>query len=347
MTRSSDPSSQDCVIVDRGGIDVAVTDCEGRILYAVGDPSRVTLARSAAKPAQAVAVIESGGFEAAGLDNVDLALMCASHSSVKRHVDVARAMIKKVKVDESYYRCGGHPSLSDIVNREWIQTDMKPTGIHNNCSGKHAGMMAGARALGADVSKYHLPDQPMQILVKQVVQELCPEPTMIRWAVDGCNLPAPAFPLSYLARMYALFAAAADCADRAGECSWRTKNLSRVFTAMTANPEYVGGDGRFCTELMQRYKGLLIGKLGADGCYGIGIRENGQRQGPMGISVKIDDGNIEILYAVVMEVLERLKIGTPDMRQSLSKWHFPEKRNTMGIVTGAVSFNLKLRCMRG
>lgn len=72
---------------------------------------------------------------------------------------------------------------------------------------------------------------------------------------------------------------------------------------------------------MSAYGDLLIGKLGADGCYGIGIRESeytkrlGMSTGGIGIAVKIEDGNINILYAAVMEILVQLGIGTEEVRK--------------------------------
>ncbi|KAF4421752.1 L-asparaginase [Fusarium acutatum] len=345
-----------CVITDRDGIvenvhrvHVAVTDSYGNILYAAGNPARVTLARSAAKPAQALAVIETGGFQDAGFDEIDLALMCASHNAEERHVERARSMLVKAKAQESDYSCGGHASLNPAVNRAWAQKGLDVTGgIYNNCSGKHAGMMAGALALGASITDYHSPDHPMQVQVKKVVEQLCPEPSRVQWATDGCNLPAPAFPLFYLAHTYAVFAAGVDSAEQEGSPSPRTINLARIFRAMSSYPEFVAGEGRFCTELMRVYKGQLIGKVGADGCYGVGIRESEQTRsvgarGSLGISVKVDDGNLDILYAVVADVLEQLNIGTPYTRQALEKWHYFKRKNTMDVVIGSVSFDFKLR----
>lgn len=344
------------VTTDRGGIvenihrvHVAVTDSHGNILYSVGNPARVTLARSAIKPAQALAVIETGGFQDAGFDDIDLALMCASHNAEPRHVERAKSMLVKAKAQESDYRCGGHASLNPAVNRDWAQKGLDVTGgVYNNCSGKHAGMMAGALALGASIADYHNPDHPMQVQVKKVVEELCPEPSLVQWATDGCNLPAPAFPLFYLAHTYAIFAAAVDSAEQEGSTSPRTRNLARIFLVMSEYPEFVAGEGRFCTDLMQVYNGQLIGKVGADGCYGVGIRESEQTRslgarGPLGISVKVDDGNLDILYAVVVEVLEQLNIGTTDTRQALEKWHHFKRRNTIGIVVGSVSFDFRLQ----
>ncbi|KAL2691900.1 hypothetical protein Neosp_002292 [[Neocosmospora] mangrovei] len=354
MTRTTQ-IDRDCVVIDRGGIienthgvHIAVTDVEGNILFSVGNPSRITHVRSAAKPAQAVAVIETGGFEKAGFDDADLALMCASHNSEDFHVTRARDMLRKIKAGEEYLRCGGHPSVLEDLNRAWIKAGFEPTGIHNNCSGKHVAMMAGAQGLGADILDYHLPDHPMQLQVKKVVKELSVDPENVEWGIDGCNLPAPAFPLFYMARMYALYAEAADEVEKdASLTTQRTRNLARVFNAMTRYPELVGGTGRFCTALMSSYQGQLFGKVGADACYGMGIRESEDTRrlgakGAVGISVKIEDGNLEILYAVVPEILEQLKIGTPEERSRLNAFHYLKRRNSMNVVTGSVSFNFQL-----
>lgn len=326
------------VVENRHGVHAAVVDSGGKILYAVGDPTRVTLARSAAKPAQALAILETGARDLFGFDEGDVALMCASHSSEDRHVTKARDILAKANVKEDNLRCGGHKPLSDTVYRSWIKKDYEPTAVDSNCSGKHAGMLAGSKALNADVHDYHLSSAPMQLKVKEVMAETTGLPQdEIAWGVDGCNLPAPAFPLHGLARMYAGFAAAGP-----------TSNKGRIFHAMAHRPELVAGEGRFCTELMNAYEGSLIGKLGADGCYGVGVLpcEETERigaQGAVGIAVKIEDGNINILYAAVMELLERLHLGQPEARRKLNSFHLPKIVNTAGQVTGQITHPFELR----
>lgn len=349
----------DCVITDRGGIvenrhyvHVAVVDQAGKLLYSVGDPSRMTLARSAFKPSQALAILETSGFDRFGFDEADLALMCASHNSEDRHISRARAMLAKVGTDESALRCGGHASISDKVNRAWCKADYEPTGICNNCSGKHAGMLAGARALGAEMEDYHLPDHPMQVHAKQVFTDMCQlDAGLVQWGIDGCNLPAPALPLWSLAQNYAAFAEAADktaAEEPLGVMTDRTRHMSRIYHAMARFPELVAGEDRFCTELMQAFEGALIGKLGADGCYGVGIRASEDTvrpgaHGVLGIAVKVEDGSIEILYAVVMEVLSQLRVGKLEAREKLARFHRLQRLNTMGVVTGQVSLAFNVR----
>jgi L-asparaginase II len=325
---------------------VAVVDVEGRLLYAFGDPARLTLARSAAKPAQAVAVLETGALERFGFDDADLALMCASHNSEPRHIERTRAMLAKAQVTEADLRCGGHAPLSDAVWKEWIKRDFTPTGVCSNCSGKHAGMLAGAQALGAAVIDYHLPEHPLQVRVKRTVAELCDLPENgVQWAIDGCNLPTPAFPLDRLAR---LFVKLAD-AGAGVKTTPRSKALGRIYRAMTTYPELVAGEGRFCTALMRAFDGELVGKVGADASYAIGVRDTGTptgtptgTHGTLGIAVKVDDGNTAVLYAIVAHVLEQLSIGNETQREKLAAYRNPPMRNTMGIETGRLVVSVPL-----
>lgn len=368
--------TEDYVLTDRGGIvenrhavHAAVVDDSGRLLYSVGNPTRITLARSTAKPAQALAILETGAAERFQFDDADVALLCASHSSEDRHVARSRSMLSRVPgLRESDLRCGGHPAVSDQVNRAWIRSGFVPTGICNNCSGKHVGMLAGAAMLGSPFDGYERPGHPMQVRVRRVTEDLAGlgrgDGDRIAWGVDGCNLPAPAMPLTDLARTFAGFAQAADnstvdderkatsvdsggSGTKVASAKERASRMARIFHAMSGYPEMIGGEGRFCTLFMQAYGGSLIGKLGADGCYGVGIRASEQtarlsgggnsESRALGIAVKIEDGSIEILYVAVMEILKQLGIGNPEIWGKLTHFHHLERKNTMNVVTGQVT----------
>jgi L-asparaginase II len=330
---------------------VAVVDATGRLLYSFGDPARVTLARSAAKPAQALAVLETGALERFGFDAADLALMCGSHSSEPRHIERTRSMLAKAQASEADLRCGGHPPLSDAVYVDWLKRDFKPGGVCSNCSGKHAGMLAGARSIGAAIDGYEQPEHPLQVRVKHTVADVCDLPDdAVLWSTDGCNLPTPAFALDRLARLFAKLAAAQDevsSASSAAAILPRTAALARIYRAMTDYPELVGGEGRFCTVLMQAFDGALVGKVGADGSYAFGVRASEQTarlgaDGALGIAVKVEDGNVSALYAVAAELLALLELGTPAQRAKLDAFHAPARLNTMGVETGRLAFSVEL-----
>ena len=80
--------------------------------------------------------------------------MCGSHSSEARHIERAREMLAKAQASEADLRCGGHPPLSEAGISDWIKRDFKPGAVCSNCSGKHAGMLAGARSIGAALAGY-------------------------------------------------------------------------------------------------------------------------------------------------------------------------------------------------
>lgn len=328
---------------------IAVVEESGTILYHHGDPLRMTLARSAAKPLQAVAILETGALEKYDFDDADLALICASHNSEDRHVERAKSMLKKIDAVENDLQCGGHDPLSVKVYKDWIKRNISPTPVCSNCSGKHVGMLAATKAIGAEVSSYHQPTHPLQLNVKKVVAELCGLPLHdVEWAIDGCNLPTPAFPLFKLAAVFGKMAGAADDASRnKTPVEPRRRALARIFGAMVQFPEMVAGEDRFCTNLMQAFGGKVVGKLGADGCYGIGIRAGSDTErlgakGAIGLAVKVEDGNIDILYSVVSEALEQLKIGTNEQRQQLKNHHNPKKTNTKFVEVSSTQFNFSL-----
>ena len=272
---------------------VAVVDADGRLLYSFGDPYRMTLPRSAAKPAQALAVLETGALERFGFNDADLALMCGSHSSEARHIERARAMLAKSHATEADMRCGGHPPISDAVFKDWIRRDFSPTPACSNCSGKHAGMLAGARRSTRRSPTISLSGHPLQVHVKHTVAQL-PSIRRRRSAMGHRRLqPADARLPARPAR-----AALHEACRRAGQGA----PLARIYRAMTSHPELVAGEGRFCTLLMQAFGGALVGKIGADASYAIGVR---REQGPIGIAVKVEDGNTSVVYAIVAHLLER------------------------------------------
>ncbi|WP_442808315.1 asparaginase [Trinickia soli] len=315
---------------------VAVVDEAGRLLYAFGDPHRLTLPRSAVKPAQALAVVETGALERFGFDEADLALMCASHSSEERHIARARAMLAKTHLTEGDLRCGGHVPISDEVHRAWIKRDFTPTPVCSNCSGKHAGMLAAALAMGEPTRGYECPDHRLQRHVKSTLTELVDlSESEIAWGTDGCNLPTPSFALDHLARLFVKLAAAME---KPAPASPREAALARIYRAMTTYPELVAGNGRYCTALMSAFEGEVVGKVGAEGSYGLGVRAGTHGiegvAGPIGLAVKVEDGDGAILTAVVTELLHQLDIGTPQQRAQLDNFRAPRIKNSVGVEVG-------------
>jgi L-asparaginase II len=324
------------VEVLRGGLleavhvlDVAVAGADGALLARAGCPGAPVVARSAIKPLQALPLVEDGAAERFGLGERELAVCCASHSGEPEHVGIVRSMLSRAGLAEDALACGPHPPFARIAASALRESGTAPGRVHNNCSGKHAGMLLLARAHGWPVAGYHERDHPVQ---RRILAELCrwsgaSEPE-IGTAIDGCGVVTFSLPLDRLARAMARLVAAAD-AGAAGP--------ARVVGAMATHPFLVGGTGRLCTRLPEVTGGRVIAKVGAEGIYVALARGRG-----VGVAVKARDGARRGSETGLLAVLSELGLVAPEEAALLRRWSRPEVRNTRGEVVGEVRGRVSL-----
>jgi L-asparaginase II len=313
---------------------VAVVDATGRLLYAFGDPYRQTFARSAMKPLQTVPVIETGTAERFAFEQADLSLCCASHSGEARHRTRAMNVLNRAGQPETVLQCGTHVPRDEESYKELIREGRDLTPIYSNCSGKHSGMVATAVHMGEDPTDYHLPEHPVQQRILDVVSDLTSYPKEdIHMGVDGCGVPVHRVPLANLAYAFAKFAK-----PDVIENPVRQAAVQRIGDAMAAHPEMVGGNNRYCTDLMREFKGRVVGKVGAEAVYCMGDRQTG-----LGIAIKVEDGGPRAVYAVMNEVLRQLGIGTDGPLEALCEYTNPLILNMSGKEVGQVKADFVLQ----
>ncbi|HYM99188.1 MAG TPA: asparaginase, partial [Aestuariivirgaceae bacterium] len=185
----------------------AVIGPAGRVIASAGDIETPVFPRSAIKAFQALPLIESGAADALGLTDEEIALTCSSHSGEEIHVCLARSILAKAGLSEDRLECGAHPPQEQEALRALIKADQEPAPIHNNCSGKHAGMLALATKLGLDPTGYIDPNHPIQKAVALVLDQLCGvETAYLPVGIDGCSVPTWAIPLHNLALGFQRFA---------------------------------------------------------------------------------------------------------------------------------------------
>jgi L-asparaginase II len=307
----------------------AVATPEGRLVARLGDPQAATFVRSAAKPFQSLPLLLAGGALRFGLGAADLALICASHSGLPAHVERAAALLARGGFSAADLLCGPHPPLDREAARVLARAGEEPTPLHNNCSGKHAGMLLACRLLGLPAAGYVAPDHPLQRRMLAQVAELCRLPAgTIGLGIDGCSVPAFHLPLAAAARGYAALAdprAAGlpeDVAAAAGQ----------VVAAMTAEPAMVAGPGRFTTALMEATGGRVLGKEGAEGFYALAVR------GPvaLGLAVKIADGGERCRDSVVLDLLRQMGSLSGEEHAALGGFYRPSLFNHRGLEVGEV-----------
>jgi L-asparaginase II len=313
--------------VHRGA--VAVADADGRLVLALGDVARPVFPRSAVKAMQALSLLESGAADAFGLAEPELAVACASHSGGAIHVAAVRALLAKAGLDESQLACGAHWPIGDRATRELLRAGQSPTAVHNNCSGKHAGMLATARHLGLDVRGYEQPDHPVQEAIRRILSELCGvELGRNEMGIDGCSVPNFALPLAALATGFARLGSGKTLTPE------RAAAARRLMQACFAAPDLVAGEGRFDTVVLAGPGPTIFVKGGAEGIHCAALPELG-----LGVAVKIDDGAKRGAETVLAHLLAQLVAGAGSV---LAEHIEGEIRNFRGKKVGQVRVSARL-----
>lgn len=305
--------------VHRGAI--AVADAHGRQAVSLGDVETPVYPRSALKPIQALALVESGAADAFGLGEEELALACASHSGEPIHTERIAAWLKRIGCSVDHLACGPH-DIRDPKTRALMRArGERPTPLHNNCSGKHTGFLTLARHLAASVKGYVDVEHPVQRMVEATLKDIAGLRGPLAWGVDGCTAPNFALPLSSLATAFARLA------DPSGLAPGRAAAARRLMRAITAHPDLVAGTGRICTALMDHAGGTLVLKTGAEGVFAAALLDKG-----LGVALKIDDGATRGAETAIASLLISLE-SLPDAGAARAYATAPVT-NTRGATVG-------------
>ena len=305
---------------------LAVVDADGTTVLALGDVAWPVYPRSAVKPLQALALVESGAADRYGFGDEELALACASHGGEPAHVAVAERMLARAGLNAGALECGTHWPLHQASTQALARSGGAPSALHNNCSGKHAGFLCVACAAGTDHHGYVGVGHPVQREVKAAIETLAGVGlSEDRCAIDGCSIPTWAVPLTALAHAFARFGSGRGLAPE------RAKAAARLRTACAAQPYYVAGTGRFCTEIMRRLGARVLVKTGAEGVFCGALPEQG-----IGIALKCDDGGTRAAEVTMAAAIARFLPLSDDERVSLDRFVRPTLRNWNAVEVGGL-----------
>ena len=302
-------------------VHVAIAHAEQGLIASAGNPAHASFVRSSIKMFQVLPFVEAGGVERFQLTGEELALCTASHGGEPFHVATARAILAKARVTEAALACGPHLPLHEPTAAAMIAAGQAPGRAHNNCSGKHAGMLAHCVQQQWVTNGYQRAGHPMQ---QRVIS------TLARWmrinademsqGIDGCGLPTFAIALDAVAEGCARFSAAVADSVPAP---------STIFNAMVSHPEFVAGTDRLDTDLMRIAGPRLFAKVGAEGFYCAGIPSL-----RIGVALKVEDGAKRAAEPALLAVLRHLDAIGADELSRLSKFAAPEILNTRNEVVG-------------
>ncbi len=309
----------------------AVAGCavssDGATLFERGDVDVPVYLRSTAKPFIAAAVVAAGTAERFGFEPRELAVMAASHNGEPFHVAAVRSILRKAGLDESALQCGTHAPSYAPAATALATAGVAPSAVHSNCSGKHAGILAACVHLGLDPAGYLDPGHPVQRHIAAFCGRAFDDDPE-RWPVgtDGCGIPIFATSLRRTARAFARLA------TLEGWTRDDARALGIVRDAMLAEPEYVGGTGRFDTALMDATRGGIACKGGAEGLHGDALLRAGA-----GLALKVVDGNGRATPPATLAFLQALRMLEPGEAAELAAFAEPEVRNVAGRIVGKIS----------
>jgi L-asparaginase II len=302
-----------------------VAEACGAVVDGQGDWNHPVFPRSATKSFQALPLIETGAAERFGFTDAELALALASHHAEPIHVRRVSVLLERLGLGIGHLQCGTQAPVDGDARRALVLAGERPTAVHNNCSGKHAGFLALALHLGIDPARYLDPDLPPQRLVRRAVEEMTgARPGELSVAIDGCSAPTFHLPLVRLA------AGIARVANPEGLPRERRSACERLTAAAALYPELIGGTRRsLCTDLLRASGGKVFPKTGTEAVYVAGIRGAGR-----GLAVKIDDGSTRAMHALVSELLVRFGFLAPGQTSALAEWRAGPVRNWAGTEVG-------------
>ena len=313
----------------RGAIVVA-EPCGG-IIKQLGDESLISSTRSTIKPIQAIPFITSGAADHFSVDERELAVVCASHEGEPIHTETVAGMLARAGLDESSLRCGAHAPYSAETARNLEKNGEPFTQLHNNCSGKHTGMLMTAVLRGLELEDYVSAEHPIQTEIVRIFKQFAKLDGDLPTAVDGCSAPTFAVPLSSLALAFA------NLVNPAKQEPDVENAAHRVVAAMIKHPELIGGTkGRFDTELLRASHAKLVCKIGAEAVYAVGVLPCAQYPEGLGIAFKMEDGSYRGLGPTVIETLAQLGVLNESEVEQLQTFHRPDIKNHRGLSVGEI-----------
>jgi L-asparaginase II len=303
-----------------------VMDAAGGIVAQAGDIAQPVFPRSAVKAIQALPLIESGAADGFGFGETEIALACASHSGEPAHAALAASMLARAGLDHSALECGWHWPMRQEAALELAAAGSRPSALHNNCSGKHAGFICTCRHLGIDHRGYVASGHAEQELIREAMESVTGAAHgEDACGTDGCSIPTYAVPLTALALGFARMATGQRLEPS------RASAARRILSACMAEPFFMSGIGTADLALITAADGRAFVKTGAEGVYCGAIPELG-----LGIALKCDDGASRGSEAMVAAVMARLFAGDETLAGRLAEIARPAILSRRGAEVGRI-----------
>jgi len=303
-----------------------VVDAKGKILHAWGDTDRLIYPRSAIKPLQAIAFVESGAADACNAHPQEIAFACASHNGEPHHVNGVSAWLKRLGLSPDHLECAPHWPHEEQTLRERLAEHPVLDAVSNNCSGKHTGFLATAKHMNEHLEGYIDKEHPVQRRLRSILSELG-DVNLDRapGGIDGCGIPVIGMPLSAMAL------ALARMAQPIGLEAHRRRACERIVSAIMAHPYNIAGQNRFDTIAMTAAPGRFAVKGGAEAVQAGIIPDLG-----VGFAVKVEDGSKRAADVISANLLNLLGVLIGPAQAKMGNFLKMPIKNAADLPVGAV-----------
>ena len=304
-----------------------VLGSKNKIIYSNGYDNDYIFPRSAIKIFQTIPLIQSGAFAYFDLNEKQIALASSSHSGEISHIYYLRDWLKKINIGEKYLKCGVHNPLNIMSSNKLLLSGKKPTSIYNNCSGKHLSMITTSIFNRYSIKNYTNLNHPIQKNIYYILEDFTEHKILKKSiGIDGCSIPQYAFPLHSLALAMEKVSNYKKLQFDISFC------LNKLLYCISKNPFYIGGTGRFDSELMKITKGRIFCKGGAEGIIMFSDLKN-----KYGGIIKVKDGNLRAIPSATIKLLKKIGSISKLEENKLKKWNPETIYNHAKIKVGEIS----------
>ncbi len=302
-----------------------VCDSSGTTIDGVGSWRVPIFTRSSVKSLQALPLLETGAAQRFQFSDVEVALALSSHNAEACHTEPVAKLLARLGLSVSDLQCGSQPPGDPEVRNRLRDAGQKPTALHNNCSGKHAGFLALALHLGVPTDHYLDRESAGQRLIQKAILDMSNMREQDLYvAIDGCSAPTFRMPLSALATAFA------RVANPDGLPPLRRAACERMTSAVAQHPHLIAGHHqRICTDIARVTKGRLFPKIGGEAVYAIGVRGSDRA-----LAIKVDDGSYRGFHALIVDLLRRFQFATREECAALEAWEEKRITNWAGLDVG-------------
>ena len=308
-----------------------VKDYNSKTIFSTNNDGDLVYPRSAFKIFQAIPFINSKAYKKFKLSEKQIAISCASHYGETEHLKVLNDWLVKIKINKKILQCGIHNPLNPESSNKLLLKGSKPHQLHNNCAGKHLGMLSGCLMNNMNLKDYLNFNHPYQKLIRKSLEffmECKIKNTQV--GVDGCSAPQYAFPLNNIS------ISMVNLIKHFNENHSYSEEVRMLLNAIAKYPHLTGSKIKYDTQLMRITKGKMFSKWGAEGILIFAHKEK-----KIGGVIKVKDGNQRALPSVANEVFKKLSLLDKNESQALSIWSNQELMNHAKIKVGEIYSKIK------